>query len=188
MLGVSVELERHRFSVEDYYQLARAGVLREDDRVELIRGELLVMSPIGSRHAESLRRLSRALTVGVGDRAMVAVQDPLRMPDSEPQPDLMLLSPRPGGDWETHPRPADVLMLVEVADTTVAYDREVKLPLYAEAGIPEAWLVDLVAARLEMHRGPGPDGYRQITHTRAGDTVAPTAFQDVMVEVGSLLG
>ncbi|MGH9063130.1 MAG: Uma2 family endonuclease [Acidimicrobiales bacterium] len=186
---MAVELQRHRFSVEDYHRLAEAGVLGEDDRVELIRGELIEMSPIGSRHAESLRRLSRALAGAVGaDRAALAIQDPLRLPGSEPQPDLMLLAPRPSGYWDAHPGPRDVLLLVEVADTTVRYDREVKLPLYAEAGVPEAWLVDMVAGRVEVHREPRPDGYRTVTLARGGDRVAPAAFPDAKVEVAPLLG
>lgn len=123
----------------------------------------------------------------VGDRAVVAVHDPLRLVESEPQPDLMLLSPRPGGYWDSHPGPRDVLLVVEVADTSARNDREVKLPLYAEAGVPEAWLVDLVAGRLEVHREPRPDGYHSIVLVRAGDTVAPAAFPEAAVEAGTLL-
>lgn len=185
---VVVEAQHHRFSVDDYHRLAEAAVLDEDDRVELIRGELIEMAPIGSRHAESLRRLHRALASVVGDKALVAVQDPLRLVDSEPQPDLLLLSPRPSGYWDAHPGVGDVLLVVEVADTSARTDREIKLPLYAEAGIAEAWLVDLVAGCLEIHRDPRLQGYRSITVARAGDTISPAALPEATVEVGPLLG
>ena len=185
---MAVQAQHHRFSVDDYHRLVEAAVLDEDDRVELIRGELIEMAPIGSRHAESLRQLHRALASVVGDRAVVAVQDPLRLADSEPQPDLMLVSPRSGGYWDAHPGVADVLLVVEVADTTAGTDREIKLPLYAAAGVPEAWLVDLVAGCLEVHRGPRLEGYRSITVARAGDIVSPAAFPEAKVEVSPLLG
>ena len=179
---------RHRLTVADYHRLGEAGILDEDDRVELIRGELIEMTPIGSRHAESLRRLHRALAAVVGDRAVIAVQDPLGLVDSEPQPDLMLLSPLPGGYWECHPGPEDVLLVVEVADTTARYDREIKVPLYAEVGVREAWLIDLVAGCVQVHREPSAHGYRSIIVLRAGDTVAPAAFPEAVVEVAPLLG
>ena len=183
-----VDAHHHRFSVDEYHRLAEAGVLDEDDRVELIRGELIEMTPIGSRHAESLRRLHRALASMLSDRAVISVQDPLRLSDSEPQPDLMLLAPRPGGYWDAHPGVADVFLVVEVADTTARTDREIKLPLYAEAGVAEAWLLDLVSGCLEVHRDPRPHGYRSITVARAGDTVIPAAFPEAAVEVAPLLG
>jgi Uma2 family endonuclease len=182
-----VAIKAHRFSVDEYHRLAEAAVLDEDDRVELIRGELIELTPIGSCHAESLRRLHRALASTVNDRAVVAVQDPLCLFDSEPQPDLMLLSPRPGGYWDAHPGAGDVLLVVEVVDTTARTDREVKLPLYAEAAVAEAWLVDLVAGCLEVRRDARPHGYRSITVARAGDTVSPAAFPEAKVEVAPLL-
>jgi Uma2 family endonuclease len=187
-MGVmAVPTEHHRFSLEDYHRLAEAGVLREDDRVELIRGELIEMNPIGSRHAESLRELAAALASALGDRARIAVQDPMVLEDSEPQPDLMVLRRRPGGYWLAHPGPADVLLVVEVADSSASYDRGVKLPLYAAAGVPEAWLVDLALGRLELHRSPTSNGYRDVTLAVPGDRLAPGAFPDALVEVATLL-
>ncbi len=156
-------VRRHRWTVADYHRLAEAGILGEDDRVELIEGELYEMAPIGSRHAGAVSYLNRILQQAAGNRGIVSPQNPIRLGErSEPQPDLALLRPR--ADWyrKDHPGPDDVLLVVEVADATAAWDREVKLPLYARHGIPEAWLVDLEAGRLEIHREPGPEGYRRI--------------------------
>ena len=156
-------VRRHRWTVADYHRLAEAGILGEDDRVELIEGELYEMAPIGSRHAGAVDWILSKLSEMAGGRAIVRCQSPIRLGErSEPQPDLALLRPR--ADWyrDAHPGPEDVLLVVEVADTTAGWDREVKFPLYARHGIPEAWLVDLEAGRLEIHRGPGPEGYRRI--------------------------
>jgi Uma2 family endonuclease len=138
-----MEVKRRRFTVHDYHRMGEAGILHEDDRVELIEGELVEMTAIGTRHFSCVNRLNRLLVMHVGDDAIVSVQNPVRLNEyNEPQPDLTVIRPR---DYlESLPKPEDVLLLIEVSDTTLAYDRGVKLPLYARAGIREVWIVDLL--------------------------------------------
>jgi Uma2 family endonuclease len=179
----------YRFTVEDYHRMAEAGILGEDDRVELIEGEIVEMPPIGSPHGGTVKALIHLFSRAVGDRALVSAQDPVRLSDiSEPQPDLMLLRPRPDFYRNAHPTPADVLLLIEVADTSVAYDRSKKLPLYARAGIPEYWLVDLERGVLEVYRSPAGDGYAEVHELGAGARVAPASLPDAELDVGEILG
>jgi Uma2 family endonuclease len=136
-------IRRRRFNVADYHRMGEAGILSEDDRVELIDGEIIEMTPLGSPHSGRVKQLNYLLTRVVGEHAIVAAQDPVILDDrSEPEPDLALLRPRPDFYKESHPQPADVLLLIEVADTSLEKDRRVKVPLYARHGIPETWIVD----------------------------------------------
>lgn len=169
--------------------MAEVGLLTEDDRVELINGEIVEMAPIGPRHANSVRILGRLLSQHLASRAVVDVQNPVQVGGhSEPQPDIALLRERPGLYPNAHPGPRDVLLVIEVADTTFAYDREVKLPLYAHAGIPEAWLVDMAGGRIEVHRAPRSDGYSEVRILRRGDIASPQEFPDVEISVDEVLG
>jgi Uma2 family endonuclease len=153
-------LRRHRLTVADYHQMAEAGILGPDDRVELIAGEVLDMSPIGSLHAALVRAVSRWLAEATAARAVVAVQDPIRLDDlSEPQPDIALVRPRADFYATAHPTAADVFLVVEVAETSLAYDLDVKVPLYARHGIPEVWVIDAARRVTHRFRGPGPAGY-----------------------------
>ncbi|MDX1532353.1 MAG: Uma2 family endonuclease, partial [Rhodothermales bacterium] len=175
---------QRRFTVDEYYAMARAGILTADDRVELIEGRILAMSPIGSRHAACVKRLARLLHERLGDHAIVGVQDPVRLGDlSEPEPDVSLLTPRADFYAAAHPGPADVLLLVEVADTSAGVDRRVKLPLYARSGIAEVWLVVLDEDAVEVHRSPGPDGYGDRARHERGDLVHPAAFPEATLAV-----
>jgi Uma2 family endonuclease len=186
---MSVQLIRHRFTVEEYYRLAEVGVLKEDDRVELIEGEIVDMTPIGSRHAATVNLLNHWLVTGCGTRGIVQVQGPLRLGfHSEPQPDLVVLTPRDDFYRDKAPAPDDVLLLIEVADTSLPYDQRVKLPLYARAGVREVWLVDLVRHRVEVCTDPGPDGYRRVETRERGDALAPVTFPDLSLPVDALLG
>ena len=160
-------LTRHRLNVDDYHRMAETGILGEDDRVELIDGELIDMAPIGQDHAGTVDVLTRALVMACGERAIVRVRNPLRLDRlNEPQPDVAILRPRE--DFYRRgepPGPADVLLVVEVADSSLRYDRRVKLPLYARAGIGEVWIVDLRRRVVDVHRTPAGDGYATIeTH------------------------
>ena len=169
--------------------MAEAGVLAEDERVELITGEIVRMTPIGSQHAGCVKGLNRQLTRRLGDRATISVQDPVVLDDaSEPQPDIAILRFREDHYRGLLPTPADVLLVIEVADTSVDYDRNVKLPLYAQAGIAEAWLVRLREACIEIHRNPAATGYQEMRTLRAGDSVAPLAFPDLELAVAGILG
>jgi Uma2 family endonuclease len=180
---------RRRFTSAEYHAMAEAGILAEDERVELIAGEIVRMAPIGSRHAGGVKRLNRRLTRGLGERALISVQDPIAIgDDSEPEPDVAVLRPRDDDYAQSHPRPADVLLIIEVADSSVAYDRDVKLPLYAQAGIIEAWLACLDERRVEIHRDPAATGYRNVRILRPGDRIAPLAFPDFELTVEEILG
>lgn len=177
-----------RFTVEEYYRMAEAGILAEDDRVELLDGEIVQMSPIGSRHAGTVARLSELLRDAVGKRALVWVQNPIRLSDtSEPQPDVCLLRPREDYFTRSHPRPQDVLLVIEVAETSLRYDREVKLPAYARARIPEAWLFDLEGDRLHQFRDPSEDGYRSCHEYGRGEVIVGDALPGLRIPVDEIL-
>ncbi len=186
---MEVQVLRKRFTIEDYHRMGQAGILSEDDRVELIDGEIVVMTPIGSPHAGKVNRLNRIFGARLGDRAVVTVQNPVVLPpDSEPQPDLVILRPREDFYERSHPRPEDVLLLIEVSDTSLEYDRTVKLPLYARAGIPEVWIVDLSGACVEMYRDPGAESYRRVQRFTRGQSLAPRAFPDLLISVDEIFG
>ena len=154
---------RHRLTVADYYRMGEAGILAPDARVELIDGEIIDMAPIGSVHAGSVDQLAQVLGKAVAGRALVRVQNPVRLDEhSEPQPDLSVLMPRADFFKSGHPPPSDTLLVVEVADTSLLFDRDKKIPLYARHGIPEAWLVDLRGKRLVRYRNPQQGAYTLI--------------------------
>jgi Uma2 family endonuclease len=178
----------HRFSVDEYEQMTELGILTENDRVELIRGEILEKMTIGDRHAACTIRLNQLLSLAVAGRALVSIQNPIRLADSEPEPDVALLTPRPDFYASGKPRPADVLLIVEVADTTLEFDRDVKRPMYAEAGIGEYWIVNLVDDCLEVHRQPQPDGtYRDVQTLRRGQQADVAALPGLLVAVDDML-
>jgi Uma2 family endonuclease len=175
-----VQVQKRLFSVAEYYQMAEAGILSEDDRVELIGGEIVEMTPIGSRHAACVNRLNRLFGERLVGRAVISVQNPIRLSEySEPQPDLALLKPRADFYAQAHPKPEEVLVVVEVAETSATFDREVKVPLYARAGIAEVWLVDLAEACIEVYRQPSSQGYGETQRVQSGQLLSPRAFPDL---------
>ncbi len=178
---------RWRFTVHDYHRMGEAGILHEDDRVELIEGELVEMAAIGARHFSCVNRLNRLLVINVGDEAIVSVQNPVRLNEhTEPQPDLTVIRPR---DYRLSlPGPEDVLLLIEVSDTTLAYDRGVKLPLYARAEIGEAWIVNLPGETIERYTGPSAGSYRQADQMRRGQTLTSTALSGLILSADEILG
>lgn len=150
----------HRLTVADYRRMGEVGILGPELRTELIDGEIVEMTPIGPTHGGTVNFLSNRLKEEIGARLILSVQNPLELnKHSEPQPDIMLLRPREDYYRSAHPKPEDVALIIEVADTTVRYDREVKLSLYAQSGIPEVWLVDLNTQRLTVYRQPTPTGF-----------------------------
>lgn len=186
---MALQLPRRRFTATEYHQMARAGILTEDDRVELLEGEIIEMPPIGPGHAHTVDETAEWFFERLRDVARISVQNPVRLDEhNEPQPDIMLLRRRPQGYRTRLPGPRDVLLLVEVAETSVDRDRRAKLPLYARAGIPEVWLLDLRRRTLTVYRDPSADGYRTAQTLRSGDTVAPFAFPDRQFAVAELLG
>ena len=179
---------KHRFTVTEYYRMAETGVLKPDARVELLNGEIIDMSPIGSSHAGTVKRFIRIFTKLSQERWQVSAQDPLHLDDdSETEPDFMLLKPSADDYTNHHPLPDDVFLLVEVADASLDYDREQKLPVYGRAGIPEIWIINLRDRSLEVYREPHFTGYGSKTILRAGDQAKPQAFPDVAVDVTELL-
>ena len=186
---MSVPLKRHYFTAAEYYRMADAGILTPDDRVELIEGEIVEMSPIGKRHASCVDRINRLLGRLASQSAIVRVQNPVRLSDfSEPQPDVTLLRPREDFYAAGHPGPADVLLIVEVADTSTAYDRGVKVSLYARSGIPEVWLVDLTEDRIEIYANPSGGEYRDVRLASRGESVSSTAVAGLTFGVEEILG
>ena len=184
-----VELLRRKFTVKQYHQMAEAGILTEDDRVELIRGEIVEMTPIGRRHAACVDRLNEMFILRLAQATIVRVQNPVELDDnSEPQPDLVLLRRRADFYEAGHPQAEDILLLVEVADTTVETDRDVKILLYANSGIAEVWLVDINAQCLEVYRQPSENGYQIIQKYYRGQTVTIQAFSEVSFTVDEVLG
>lgn len=168
--------------------MAETGVLHPDARVELLDGRIIDMSPIGPFHGGVVKRLSRLFNQMARGRWLVSTQDPLRLdPYSEPQPDVMLLRPTPDDYTNRHPGPEDVLLLIEVADTSLDLDRGEKLPAYGRAGIPEVWLVNLLEGTIEVYREPHYAGYAARQVWRTGDLGSPASFPDVQVDVGELL-
>ena len=188
---MSLLLTRYKFTTDDYHRMAEAGILDEDDRVELLDGEIIPMAPMGNRHAACIDRLTRWLVQQLGDRAIVRVQNPISLGDySEPEPDVSLLRPRDDfyATGERHPGPEDVLLVIEVADSTIELDRRVKLPLYARHGITEVWLLDLVRNAVEVCRQPGSEGYRQVDRVVGDKPVTSLAFDDLSFTADALLG
>ncbi len=180
---------RRLFDVDEYHQLAAAGVLDEDDRVELIAGEIVQMAPIGPAHAGKVNRLTEFFVQRFQGRAIVTVQNPVRLDRySEPQPDVVLLRWRDDFYENKTPEPSDILLLVEVAHSSLAFDRNVKLRLYARAGIPEVWLLDVGKRQLTVHRSPGPDGYADERTVGPGESLAPAAFPEDGIDVDEILG
>jgi Uma2 family endonuclease len=184
---VQVECARRLFTAEEYMRMAEVGILGEDERIELIRGEILTMSPIGPRHCTAVDRFTRLLVMALGERAWVRVQGTVRLfPDTMPEPDLAVLRLR---DYRhTHPTPEDIRLVVEVAETSLAYDRGRKAALYAEAGIPEYWVADTQAEAIEVNREPDGRRYRQSMHLTGAATVSPLAFPDVVVRLPDVFG
>jgi Uma2 family endonuclease len=169
--------------------MAQAGILTEDDRVELIEGEIIKMTPVGSRHAACVDRLTHRFSASVRGQAIVRVQNPIRLSErSESQPDLALLRFRPDFYASFHPGRQDVLLVVEVAETSVDLDREIKLPLYARSGIAEAWLVDLAGEQVEVYRRPTRQGYEEVQRVRRGARVRSQALPDLDLGVDEILG
>ena len=181
--------ERRPFTNAEYHALAEVGVLAPDERVQLIAGNIIVMSSVENPHATCVTFISDELYIlRQTERARIRTQNPLVMPDnSEPEPDAMLLVWREDGYAFRAPRPEDVLLLIEVSLSTLGYDRDVKLRLYAEAGIPEVWIVNLGDDWIESHREPTADGYRSTRRYMLGDTIAPQAFPDLAIPVERII-
>ncbi len=186
---MSSQLAKHWITVDEYERMGEAGIFHPDVRLELLEGEIYQMSPIGITHAACVDYLSRFFNRYFGDRVIVRVQNPIRLNDlSEPQPDVALLRWRDDFYRRAHPTPADVLLVVEVADSTVETDRSYKVPLYARAGIPEVWLVNLPEERIELFAEPDGGAYQVTRDFERGEDVESHGVANLRVGVADVLG
>ncbi len=186
-MGALETVHRRKLSLDEFHRMGAAGILGEDDRVELIDGEMLEMAPIGARHLAKVNRLSRMLSLALGQEAIVSTQNPIALPpQTEPQPDIALLKPR-ADDYEGRlPAAADILLIIEVADTTLAYERDIKIPVYARHGIPEVWLFDMQTGSLFVHRDPGPNGFQRVLTPQRNETVSPMLLPDIRIDLAEV--
>jgi Uma2 family endonuclease len=186
---MSRKLAKHWISAEEYERMGEAGIFGPGERLELIEGDIFEMSPIGSPHAACVKYLNRLLNELFGRDLIVGTQDPIRLDDfSEPQPDLTLLRWRADFYRGAHPTPADVLLVVEVADTTVVTDRTIKVPLYARAGVAEAWVVNVPEERVEIYSDPADGAYRLTSQHARGETARSPTLAGLAVSVDELFG
>ena len=186
---MSVQAPRRLFTVDEFHQMAEAAIFGEDDRLELLSGEVVEMTPIGSRHAACVSRLNRWLGRHLGEGVIVRVQDPVRLDDrSEPQPDLAVVRARDDFYRDAHPGPADVLLVIEVADTSTEIDRVEKVPLYSRSGIPEVWVIDLGASHIEVYRTPTSGGYAAHETVRRGESLRPSTMPQIEIPADAAIG
>ena len=189
LLASNPWVPRRPITVAEYHRMGEAGILHEDDRVELIEGQLIAMAPIGSDHSGTVNALNRILVLAIGDAGIVAVGNPVRLSNmTEPQPDFAVLKPRPDFYRQSIPRPDDVLLVIEVANSSLSYDRAIKRPLYARHGIPEYWIVNVQAGHVEVYRTPTPEGYTMASQVGRGGTLTPEALPGVTIHASTLLG
>jgi Uma2 family endonuclease len=169
--------------------MAEAGILSEDDRVELVEGDVIEMNPIGSRHAACVNRLNMLLSRVARKVAIVSVQNPIRLDEySEPEPDIVLLRPREDFYVQGHPTPSDVLLVIEVAESSAEYDRNIKGPLYARAGIPELWLIDLPKGTVEIYTQPVNGAYEASKQVKGGESLVSQTLPEVSFSADAILG
>lgn len=184
-----VEVTRHRFTVADYERMGQVGIFSEDERLELVCGEIIQMSRIGERHAACVAFLTQLITLRLRLSALVWAQNPIVLDDySEPQPDLAVLKPRGDNYSNSKPTPGDVLLVTEVSDTTLEYDRKVKIPLYAAVVIPEAWLVNIPEERIEVYSDPAGGEYRTARSYARGKRLQSHTLAPLRVSVSKVLG
>lgn len=180
---------RHRFTVDEFHRMGEVGILTDNDRVELINGEIVEMTPIGSRHARCVRRLDRWLQRLLGDEALVSAQQPLKLAnDGEPLPDVAVLRPRADEYGGSHPTGHDALLVVEVADTSALYDRNTKRDLYLGGGVAEYWVVDLKAGSVAVFSAPEGDRYTEQREYRRGESWESPALGGRTVSASDVLG
>jgi Uma2 family endonuclease len=186
---MAIQHTHYRFTRDEYHRMAQTGILPPEARVELINGEILEMSPVGRRHTASVDRLTDIFAPPLHGKAIVRVQSSIVLSEGqEPEPDISLLRYRADFYNDSHETPADILLIVEVADTSEGYDRRTKGPLYARYGIPELWIADVHRDRLTVYRDPTLDGYATAQVLSPGQSVSPLAFPDLDVAVRAIFG
>lgn len=184
---VEAKIARRLFTADEFHAMAEAGILHEDDRIELIEGELIEMAAIGTKHFTCVNTLTRLLVQSVAEEGIVSVQNPVSLGEKlEPQPAVAVLKAKDYSD--ALPGPEDVLLLIEVSDTTLTYDRETKLPLYARSGVREAWIMDLQNNAMERHTEPSENGYRLVRRASKGESLPSEAVPEVVLRFDDILG
>lgn len=185
---MQAEVLPKKFTVEEYYRMAEVGILGPEDRVELIDGQILQMSPPGIRHVAASHRANTLFTEALGRRVIVSVQNPLRLDRfNEPQPDIIILKPVPDFYASRNSGPQDALLVIEISDTSLSFDRKVKVPHYAAKGVPEVWIEDLKHDVLLVYRDPAGELYDTNLTLRRGENISPLAFPDTVFKVEDLL-
>lgn len=186
---MQAEVTKKLFTVDDYYRMAEVGILKPEDRVELLDGEIVEMSPIGNRHAGCVNRVNDLFTFLFRGKAIVTVQNPARLNKyNEPQPDFVLAKTRADYYASRHPTGEDIYLMVEISDTSFRKDRDVKVPIYARLRIPEVWIVDLQQNRILVFRDPAGNSYKTNLTTHRGDSLSVIAFPDIKFKVEDVLG
>lgn len=185
-MGAPLTVPRRGLTVDEFDRMGEVGIFNEDDRIELIDGELIQMAPIGGPHMRLVNVLTTILVRLAGDDAVVSPQNPIRLPPrNEPQPDITLLAPHMRRS-ATVPTAQDILLVIEIADSTLAYDRDTKMTLYARHGIAEAWLFDIGSRRLLVFRDPSPEGYRSLLTLAPEDSVAPRCLPQARLRLSEV--
>ncbi len=183
------QLRKRLISIQEYHKMAAVGILSHRDKVELIQGEILHMSPIGSKHQSIVDKLSRILNRLLLDEAIVRVQGPIQIKDwSEPEPDLLLLRPKVDFYADQHPEPKDTLLLIEVANSSLEYDKTIKLPLYAEASIQTYWIINIPNQQIEVYQNPDGNIYKSMFIFKGSDDIPVGHFSDCVISVNDILG
>jgi Uma2 family endonuclease len=186
---MAVAVSRRRFTADEYQRMGQVGILSREDRVELIDGEIVAKMTIGPRHAACVDRATRAFVTTARDAAIVRVQGSVRLDFfTEPEPDLVLLRPRADYYASAHPGPSDILLIIEVAESSIDYDREIKTGVYARKGVREYWVVDLNENVIWCYTDPDRGAYQRLRRCESGDSVAPGLLPEVMVSTADLLG
>lgn len=182
-------IARRQFTVEDYHRMRDAGIFAEDDRVELLDGEVLLMSPIGPLHAAIVKRINTLLGQSPLGQYIVSIQDPIQLSDvSEPQPDIAILQYRSDYYGTAHPQPGDIMLLMEVSDTSLEYDLENKLPRYAESEIMEVWIIDIENQQIEQYYNPAHGSYRTKQTWLRGQSITSNTLSTLTFQVDHILG
>jgi Uma2 family endonuclease len=186
---METEVSKKLFTVDEYYRMGEAGIFHPEARLELIEGEIIEMSPVGDRHIACVNRATAFFTARLAGKVMVSVQNPVRLSRyTEPQPDILLARPR--ADYYAGKRisPEDTFLVIEISDTTVRYDRNRKMPLYAKSGVPELWIENLQEDVILVYRNPGPETFSTSLVFHRGESVSLTAFPEIVFTVDELLG
>jgi Uma2 family endonuclease len=186
---MSTKVNQHLFTIDEYHKMIDAGVFSEDYRVELINGIIIEMNPIGKKHSGSVNRLNNIFNKRLLDEAIVSVQNPIILNNNtEPIPDIILLRPRNDFYTNSHPKPDDAFLIIEVADTSLNYDRDAKIPQYADSLIIEVWIRNLVDDLLEVYREPENGKYKNIVFMHRGQTISPLSFPHLILTIDEILG